>query len=195
MSQPLPTQEAIDEFVIAAHHDLPRVQELLAQSPQLLHANATWTETPIQAAAHVGNRPIAEFLLNQGALLDICTAAMLGRSEDVRAMLAESPGLSGATGAHNIPLLFYPALSDNVEIAQILYDAGADINAGDGGNTPLHGAALSGHSDIIQWLLDHDANPYAVDYDGKTPRDRAQDIGHEAATALLEPFFRDAENA
>lgn len=195
MSQQLPSQAAIDELVVAAHHDLPRVQELLAQTPELLHATATWTETPIQAAAHVGNRPIAEFLLTQGALLDICTAAMLGRTEDVRAMLAESPELSGATGAHNIPLLFYPALGDNVEIVRILYDAGADVNAGEGGNTSLHGAAIRGHTDVIRWLLDHDANPYAVDYDGKTPRDRAQDNGHEAAAALLKPFFPDAENA
>jgi len=195
MSQESLPQEAIDEFVVAAHHDFPRVQELLAQTPALLNENATWIETPVQAAAHVGNHPIAEFLLAQGAPLDICTAAMLGRTADVRAMLAENPDLSGATGAHNIPLMFFPAISNNTEIAQILYDAGANVNAGEGGNTPLHGAAIFGHAAMIQWLLDHDANPYAVDYEGKTPLDRAQDNAHEAAAALLKPFFPEADDA
>ena len=63
------TQETIDEFVVAAHHDFPFVQQKLAEQPELLNENATWIETPVQAAAHVGNRPIAEFLLAQAAPL------------------------------------------------------------------------------------------------------------------------------
>ncbi|MEP7293381.1 MAG: ankyrin repeat domain-containing protein [Chloroflexota bacterium] len=195
MTQETLSQETIDEFVVAAHHDLPRVQELLAEQPDLLNENATWIETPIQAAAHVGNRPIAEYLLDQGAPLDICTASMMGLTEDVKALLADNPELSGATGAHNIPLMFYPALSDNTEIAQILFDAGADVNAGEGGNTPLHGAAITGHVNVLRWLLDHDANPYAVDYEGKTPLDRAQANNHDAAAAILQPFFDESNGA
>ena len=195
MTQETLPQEAIDEFVVASHHDLPRVQELLAETPALLNENATWVETPIQAAAHVGNRPIAEFLLGEGAPLDICTAAMLGRVDDVRALITENPELSGATGAHNIPLMFFAAISNNGEIAQMLFDAGANVNAGEGGNTPLHGAAMFGLTDMVRWLLDHDANPYAVDYEGKTPLERAQANGHTSVVALLEPFFEENDGA
>ncbi len=191
MTQETIPQETIDEIVVAAHHDLPRVQEMLAENPALLNENATWIETPVQAAAHVGNRPIAEYLLDQGAPLDICTAAVLGRIDDVKALLAETPELSGATGAHNIPLMFFAALGNNTEIAQVLFDAGTEINVGEGGNTPLHGAALAGNTEMLRWLLAHDANPYAVDYDGKTALDRAQDNGHEDAVALLLPFFEE----
>lgn len=191
MAQEL-AQEVIDEFVVAAHHDLPRVQEMLVENPNLLNENAQWLETPVQAAAHVGNRPIAEFLLGQGAPLDICTAAMLGRADEVRAMLADDPELAHATGAHNIPVLFYPAISGNADIAQILLDAGADVNAGEGGNTALHGAALVGQTAMVRWLLDHDANPYAEDYEGKTPLDRALANHHDEAAALLKPFFESA---
>ena len=185
-------QDTIDEFVAAAHHDLPFIQQKLAELPGLLNENAQWIETPIQAAAHVGNRPIAEFLLAQGAPLDICTAAMLGRADDVRAALADDPELAHAHGPHDIPVMYYPAIGGSIEIAQILLDAGADVNAGEGGNTPLHGAALVGQTPMVQWLLDHDANPYALDYEGKTPLDRAQANGHEAAAALLRPFFEPA---
>ncbi len=195
MTQETLSQDAIDEFVVASHHDLPRVQELLAETPALLNENATWIETPIQAASHVGNRPIAEFLLAQGAPLDICTAAMLGRVDDVRALITEHLELSGATGAHNIPLMFFAAISGMEQVAQILYDAGADVNAGEGGNTPLHGAAMFGLTSMVRWLLDHDANPYAVDYDGKTALERAQANDHSAVVELLQPFFEETGGA
>lgn len=61
------TQAIVDQLVGAAHGDLPTVQALLAQYPDLLNAIARWNETPIQATAHAGARPVAEFLLARGA--------------------------------------------------------------------------------------------------------------------------------
>lgn len=188
MTQPLP-QEMIDEFVVAAHHDLPFVRERLAERPDLINENATWIETPIQAAAHVGNREIAEYLLEQGAPLDICTASMLGLGDEVRALLQDDPGLYEAEGAHRIPVMFFPTLYGYVPIAQMLYDAGAAVNVDEGRQSPLHGAAIFGQTEMAQWLLNHDANPYAKDYEGKTPLDRAEANGNEAVAALLRPFF------
>jgi uncharacterized protein len=187
------SQETINEFVVAAHHDLPHIQTMLAEEPDLLNENAQWIETPIQAAAHVGNQAIANFLLGQGAPLDICTAAMLGRGDEVKAMLADDPELAHATGAHGIPVLFYPAITGHLDIAQTLLDAGAEINFDDGQNSPLHGAALTGQTEMVKWLLDHDANPFAKDYEGKTPLDRAEANGHAEAAALLRPFFETSD--
>lgn len=189
------SQELINEFVVAAHFDLDKVKTMLAEHPDLLNENAEWIETPIQAAAHVANRPIAEYLLQQGAPLDICTAAVLGQFEDVDAMLNADPELSAATGAHNIPVLYYPCIGGHLAIAQRLYEAGADINAGEGVNTPLHGAALFGHAEIVEWLLANDANPYAADFNGKTPLDLAAANGHAEVVALLQPFFETGEGA
>ncbi len=186
-------QETINEFVAAAHHDLPQVQAMLAKEPELLNENAQWMETPIQAAAHVGNLAIANFLLDQGAPLDICTAAMLGRADDVRARLDDDPDLAHATGAHGIPVPYYPAITGHIDIAQMLLDAGADINFEDGQNSPLHGAAVTGQTAMVKWLLDHDANPFAKDFDGQTPLDRAEANGHAEAAALLRPFFDTTE--
>lgn len=182
-------QEAINNFVIAAHHDLAQVKKSLAEQPDLLNENADWVETPIQAAAHMANRDIMDYLLAEGAPLDICTAAVLGRADDVRAMLADDPGLAEATGAHNIPVMYFAAIVGNEDIAQILLDAGAAINSPDGSNSPLHGAAIFGQPKLVKWLLDHDANPYTVDFEGKTPLERAEANGHEEVAALLRPFF------
>lgn len=181
-------QALIDELVVASHHDLDKVQQLLAQNPEMLDENASWMETPIQAAAHVGNRTIAEYLLDQGALLDICTAAMLGYEDEVEAFVEENPLLVGATGAHDIPLMFYPAISGNIAIAERLLALGADINAGEGGNTPLHGAAGFGQTEMTRWLLDHDANPFASDFNGKAPVELAEANGHTVIVEMLRPY-------
>ena len=47
------TQETIDEFMRVSHGNAARVRELLAQFPQLVNSNASWGETPIEAAAQV----------------------------------------------------------------------------------------------------------------------------------------------
>ena len=179
------SQEMIDEFVGVAHGDFPRVQALLALRPELAHANATWVETGVQAGAQMGRRDIVEALLAAGAPLDICTAAMLGREDTVAAMLAADPAQAQATGAHGIPVLYYPAIAGYPAIAERLLAAGADVNAGVGGATPLHGAAQHGQTAMARWLLAHGADPAARDSSGQTPRALAEAAGHTETAALL----------
>ena len=61
----------------------PDTKALLAEQPSLLNATWDWGggdfETGLGGAGHMGNREIAEFLIGQGARLDIFVATMLGR--------------------------------------------------------------------------------------------------------------------
>src|SRR5687768_14854320 len=99
----------VEEFVRKAHADLPATKALLAERPALLNATWDWGggdfETGLGGAGHMGNREIAEFLIAQGARLDIFVATMLGRMEIVRAMLSAWPGLVNSKGPHGITLL------------------------------------------------------------------------------------------
>src|SRR5437660_12259575 len=87
----------VKEFVGNAHGNLARVKELLEEEPALVNAAWDWGsgdwETGLGAAAHMGNRPIALYLLERGARMDIFAAAMLGEGELVRALLASFPGM------------------------------------------------------------------------------------------------------
>ncbi len=180
-----PAQSTIDEFVGVAHGDFDRVTALLAEYPALVHARATWDETALGAAAQVGRADIAQYLLAAGAPLDICTAAMLGQSERVAAMLDAEPAQAGATGAHGIPVLYYPVIRGHEDIAALLLARGADVNAGAGGTTALHGAALFGQPEMARWLLARGAHVNARDYEGKTPLRVAVERDQAEVAAIL----------
>jgi hypothetical protein len=101
--------ELVRDFVAKAHGDLDAVRELLELEPSLLNASWDWGggdwETGLGAAAHMGRRDIALFLLERGARIDVFAAAMLGETEIVRALLTAFPTLRDARGPHGIPLL------------------------------------------------------------------------------------------
>jgi len=182
-SAPQPTPELVEEFVIAAHGNLEKVQQMLPQHPELLNIPwARFNETPLAAASHTGRRAIAEYLLAAGAPLTVCCAAMLGRTDDVAAFLAADPALANARGAHGIPILFHTAMSGNLALADLLLAHGG----GEGADDALHGAITYGHTDMVVWLLDHGVhNLDALDFRGKTPLAAALENGQTAIADLL----------
>jgi hypothetical protein len=99
----------VQQFVGNAHGDLDRVRELLAQEPALINACWDWGggdfETALGAASHMGRRDIAEFLLENGARLDLFAAAVLGRLDIVKAALESFPEAIRTPGPHGIPLI------------------------------------------------------------------------------------------
>src|SRR5688572_7469066 len=99
----------VEEFVRVAHSDLDRTRELLAQEPALVNASWDWGggdwETGLGAAAHMGRKDIASYLLENGARLDLFAAAMLGNLEIVMAALEAYPDAINIPGPHGIPLI------------------------------------------------------------------------------------------
>jgi hypothetical protein len=108
-TKPVLDASLVQQFVGNAHGDLDRVKELLTQEPALINACWDWGggdfETALGAAAHMGRRDIAEFLLGNGARLDLFAAAMLGKLDIVRAALEAFPEAIQTPGPHGIPLI------------------------------------------------------------------------------------------
>jgi len=180
------TPEIIREVVIAAHFNLEKVRAMLADKPALLTVQHQWGENDYEdglgAASHVGSRPIAEFLLEQGAPMSICAAAMLGRKADVAAFIQADATQANARGAHSIPILFHAALSGNTDLANLLLDAGCN----EGFDDALHAAITYDHLDMVNWLLQHGATDLQVlNYEGKTPLKKAVELGHTAIADIL----------
>lgn len=103
--------DLVKEFVIAGHGNLAKVKEMLATQPNLLNATWDWGggdyETAIEGAGHVGNREIAEYLLQQGARINVFAAAMLGRIDIVKATLTAFPDLKTSKGPHGLMLIHH----------------------------------------------------------------------------------------
>ncbi len=108
-------RQLIQDFVIYAHSDLPMTKKLLAREPMLINAAIDWGagdwETGLGGAAHMGRRDIVEFLLENGARIDIFCAAMLGLTDVVKAFLTLQPKLIDARGPHGFNLHFHAQLA------------------------------------------------------------------------------------
>jgi hypothetical protein len=108
-SFPAQPHELVREVVTVAHFDLKRLRELVDAQPSLANASWDWGfgdwESALGAASHMGNRPIAEYLISKGARPTIFSAAMLGQLDVVKAFVAAQPGVQRTRGPHGIALL------------------------------------------------------------------------------------------
>ncbi|HUQ86103.1 MAG TPA: hypothetical protein VM096_01010 [Vicinamibacterales bacterium] len=99
----------VKDAVAASHGSFARIRELVEKQPAMARASIDWGfgdwETCIDAAAHVGNKPIADFLLTHGARPTIFSAAMMGHLDAVKAFIAARPGIQKTLGPHGITLL------------------------------------------------------------------------------------------
>lgn len=110
-SDAFPAQDPnlVREIVGASHGNFARVREAVEKRPALARGSVDWGfgdwETCLDAAAHVGNKPIADFLLVHGARPTIFSAAMMGQLDAVKAFVAARPGIQKNLGPHGITLL------------------------------------------------------------------------------------------
>ena len=120
----------VEAFVGNSHGDLEKVKALLNEEPTLVNSSWDWGggdwETGLGAAAHTGQKGIAEYLISKGARLDIFAAAMLGKTRIVREILESFPEIKNAPGPHGIPLMAHAKAGgkDAEEVVAILEESG-----------------------------------------------------------------------
>ncbi|MBI5928231.1 MAG: ankyrin repeat domain-containing protein [Chloroflexi bacterium] len=104
--------------------------------------------------------------------------------EHVQKFLQDDPSQAQVRGAHGFTNMFHAALSGNVEIAQILYDAGSTEGLG----SALHAAIWQKNEAMLRWLLEHGADVQTRDYRGKTPLEAASEQENTTVVDLLKEF-------
>jgi ankyrin repeat protein len=193
--QPALPVAVINEYVAVSHGSLPRMRELLALYPSLLLATSTWNELAVEAGAHTGFKDGVRLQLDSGAPCALPTAAMMGMTGQVRAQLDEDPLRIHECGAHNMPLMWFPAIGgdgpEQLEIARLLLDRGAEVNAHKRGQTALLWAARGGCLEMAALLLRRGADVDAPallttgSRETTTPLAAARQAGRTAMVELL----------
>ena len=131
--------------------------------------------TPYCVARHEGRDPVADYLLQHGATIDIHTAAYLGDSDTVRAHLNSTPSLVNSGYLQSVMLpsgephtfehrgtawatpLCYAIIGGNVAIAELLISRGAVIEPYS--EYLLDHAIGEDQIEITKMLLENGANP------------------------------------
>jgi ankyrin repeat protein len=109
------------EVTSNSHFNLPRVREFIGQDKRLVFSISGDDELAIEACAHVGNREIIKYYLDQGAPLSLPTAVSVGDLDSVKAWLQSNPDLIHERGAHDFPLMWYVVIGGgSIEMAECL---------------------------------------------------------------------------
>ncbi len=124
-------------------------------------------------------------LIRRGAAIDLTTAAATGRVEDVCSLLA------AASDEERQRALALAAQHGHLAVVRLLLEAGEDPNRFSpvgvhSQATPLHQAALAGHTDIARLLVEHGARLDIEDilFHG-TPLGWAEHAGHHEVAEYL----------
>lgn len=119
----------VQQFVGVSHGDLAQVKTLLAKEPNLVNACWDWGagdwETGLGAASHTGQKAIAEFLLANGARMDLFCAVLLGKMPIIRAYLEDNSQVVHVKGPHGISLLKHAEIAGQTEVVELLKAHGA----------------------------------------------------------------------
>ena len=90
--------------------------------------------------------------------------------------------------------LHYVVRWGDLSAAKALIDAGIDVNkGGDLGYTPLHVACMQGNVEMVQLLIDHGADIFALS-EGDAPFATARLGGHDHICNLLAPLMEQAQS-
>lgn len=123
--KPQINRQMVQDFVIYAHSDLAMTQKLLKKEPALLNSYMDWGagdwESGLGGASHMGRHDIVEFLLSEGARIDLFCATMMGMLEVVKTILTVQPKLIDAKGPHGFNLHFHAQVGDTRSAAVLDY--------------------------------------------------------------------------
>jgi ankyrin repeat protein len=164
------------------------VEALLDAGAPVNAADSAFQQTALMAAARGGYVPVVKLLLARGASVNVKTRtgptprvitpaqSTASRGAGIQRGGWPDHGIREAIPGAKTPLL-YAVREGHVEVAQLLLEAGAQIEEADAdGITPLLCAVINEHAELARFLVERGANVNASDWYGRTPLFSAVDI-------------------
>lgn len=201
--------ELTDSLVAACGCGNVRAVAKLLDLGALINGHGEWS--PLEEALYFVHEAVVKLLLEHGAAINnLRVAAGVGDVDTVARFFDETGKLTAAAGEIAWPFnnqaiptdvrhdrrqilgnaLVYAALWGCVEVAEYLFEQGAEVNlipAGfDYSGTPLHYAAFGGRREMVDLLLRHGADPAVRDTKiDRLPEDWAEHTRHNDLAEFL----------
>ncbi|KAJ9548610.1 hypothetical protein OSB04_021153 [Centaurea solstitialis] len=149
--------------------------------------------TALHIAASKGNENCVLLLMDYGADPNCKDSdgivplweAIIGNHERVIGLLAENGATLSTADVGKLSCI--AAEQNNLDWLKKIIRHGGDINrAREDGMTALHLAVCDGNTDLVKFLLDQGANVDQQDHHGWSPRDLADQQGHEDIKTLFQ---------
>lgn len=178
----------MSEFLDAVKSgDLVRMGQLLDANATLLGESENGVSSVLLALYH-GKPEAARLLIGRGAPLSFHDACAAGVNDRAMKMLSGDPSLRDQFSNDGYPPLGLAIFFGNRELAKMLIDRGADVNAASNNAqrvAPLHAAAAVCDHEIIRLLLERGADPNARQQEDFTPLHTAASRGDVEMAKLL----------
>ncbi|MDQ1710255.1 MAG: uncharacterized protein QOG49_1640 [Frankiaceae bacterium] len=174
-------------FEAIAAGDAATVERVTAADPAAAGAANADGVPAIVWACYVGKPDLAELLAARRGVLTVAEAAVLGRTDDVRARLDAGAGVDDLT-RDGFAALHYAAFFGHGELAGLLIARGATIDLRAKNEmkvTALHSAAAAGHRGVALLLIDAGADVNAAQRHGWTALHAAAEHGDDVLAAAL----------
>ena len=168
--------------------DASRVNELLEAAPSLAGARTLDGTSAVLMAIYCGRPEMVRLFEDRGVVLNLFEACAAGRLERVAALVAGNPALVGGYSDDGYPALGLAVFFGHDDIAGILMEKGADVNAASLNSqcvTPLHAAAARHNTKLVGDLLARGADPDAAQGGGITALHEAAFHGDGEIVELL----------
>lgn len=156
-------------LILAAQNGHSEVcEELYSAGASIYYECSGELPTPLHAAAYGGSQEIVKWLLSNEINPDVSSeedshsplalACFENHLSIVKLLIAEGASLD-LIAEGGMPLLTLCVLRSNFDIVETLLQAGASVNypQGEGLYQPLDAAATRGKTDVVQLLLEHNA--------------------------------------
>jgi ankyrin repeat protein len=173
----------MDIFEAIQKNDGEAFARLLAEEPACVHARRGGA-SPLLWAVYMGQRQLAQQLVEHGAPVSFAEACAIGDRERAMAMVDDLNRKS----EDGFPPLGLAIFFGHGELARELIARGADVNAAAENAqkvAPLHAAAAVCDRETMRLLLERGADPNAKQQADFTPLHGAASRGDEEAVRLL----------
>jgi len=168
--------------------DATRVAELVTAESALSSSRDVDGVSALMLARYRSDRAVTDALLRGDPELDVYESAALGYVDRLRDRLRDDPSLATARSADGFTALHFAAFFGKLEVARILLEAGARVDAYADNPIrvqPLHSAAANRHLEVCRLLLAVGADVNARQGGGFTPLHAAAQNGDPEMVELF----------